>query len=351
VKRAAFAVPGDLDTPTGGYAYDKRIIAELRALGWEIEVIDLGHSFPKPDAASRELALAKLLAVAEGSPIVIDGLAFGVMADEARQLGARNPLVALVHHPLALESGLDDATAHALLDSERGSLSHVSATIVTSEPTAEIVNRDYKVSRDRIVVVRPGVDRVAARARTASNTGVVDLLSVGSITPRKGYGILIEALAGLKPLSWRLTIAGDTTRHAAAVAGLEADIARFCLGGRVTLESAVTGASLARLYAAADVFVLASLFEGYGMVFGEAIAYGLPVVATAVGAANEVVPPDAGILVPPGDVKALRDALRGVIESVDVRMRMAEGARGASLRLPEWRQSAFAFAQVLEKLT
>ena len=86
VKRVAFAVPGDLDTPTGGYAYDKRIIAELRALGWQVDVIDLGSAFPYPDAATRAAALAKLQSAAEGQPIVVDGLAFGAMAEEAELL-------------------------------------------------------------------------------------------------------------------------------------------------------------------------------------------------------------------------------------------------------------------------
>ena len=350
MKRAAFAVPGDLDTPTGGYAYDKRIIAELGALGWEIEVIDLGSSFPNPDAQARELALGKLLAVPEGPPIVIDGLAFGVMAEEARRLSARNPLVALVHHPLALEAGIAAATAHAMRESERAALGHVRAVIVTSEPTGEIMARDYAVSTERLTVVRPGVDRIPPRAAATISTGAVDLLSVGSITPRKGYDSLVAALADLKSLPWHLTIAGDTTRNASACAQLKSDIACFGLDGRVTLKGAVTGAALADLYAAADVFVLASLFEGYGMVFGEAIAHGLPVVATAVGSASEIVPADAGILAPPGDVGALRNALRRVIENADVRLRMTEGARQAALRLPEWRQSARAFAQVLERL-
>jgi glycosyltransferase involved in cell wall biosynthesis len=350
VKRAAFAVPGDLDTPTGGYAYDKRIIAELRALGWEIEVIDLGSSFPNPDAAARELAYSKLTVVAAARPTVIDGLAFGAMAQEVRQLGQRNPLVALVHHPLALESGLDAVTAQALRESERSAFGHVRAVVVTSEPTAGIVAREYAVPPERITVVRPGVDRVAAAARRAKGD-TVNLLSVGSVTPRKGYEILIEVLASLKALPWHLIIAGDTTRNAAAFARLTADIARFGLQGRVSIAGALTGAELADLYGSADVFVLASLFEGYGMVFGEAIAHGLPVVATAVGAAAEIVPADAGILVAPGDANALRDALRQVIGNADARDRMAEGARAACLHLPEWRQSAIAFAEILERLT
>jgi glycosyltransferase involved in cell wall biosynthesis len=350
VTRAVFAVPGDLDTPTGGYAYDKRIIAELRALGWQIDVIDLGSSFPNPNAAVREIALARLLAMPKGFPIVVDGLAFGAMAEEAAMLRERNPLIALVHHPLALETGVDPAAARALRESERAALGCARAVIVTSEPTAEIVNRDYAVPADRIAVIRPGVDVPPHKPRRQDG-GNVHLLAVGSITPRKGYDVLIDVLASLRELPWRLTIAGDTTRNRTSFAQLQADVARLKLRDRVVVAGAVTGARLAELYADADVFVLASLFEGYGMAFGEAIAHGLPIVATTVGAASEIVPADAGLLVPPGDTHALRDALRRVIENADVRTRMAEGAREASKRLPQWRQSAMDFARVLERVT
>ena len=348
MKRAAFAVPGDLETPTGGYAYDKRIITELRALDWQIDVIDLGGAFPNPDRAARAAALAKLLATPEGRPIVIDGLAFGVMAKEAKLLRERNPLLALVHHPLALETGIDAETAHALRDSERAALGCTRSVIVTSQPTAEIVRRDYAVPSERIVAVRPGVDRLPVRARGSQNA-VVNLLAVGSITPRKGYDTLIEVLASLTELPWQLTIAG-ALRSQAALARLESDIARFHLQGRVVIAGAVAEARLTELYTNADVFVLASLFEGYGMVFGEAIAHGLPIVATAVGAAGDIVPADAGQLVAPGDASALREALRRVIEDADLRTRMADAARTASVRLPDWRQSAAQFASVLERL-
>ncbi len=350
MRRAAFAVPGSLDTPTGGYAYDKRIIEELRVLGWQIDVIDLGSSFPHPDGATRGVALAKLLALPEGRPIVIDGLAFGVMADEAKRLRARHPLLALVHHPLALETGIDAATAQAFHTSERTALGCTRSVIVTSAATAAIVASEYAVPEERIAVIRPGVDVVAHRARTRDDRGSVELLAVGSVTPRKGYDILLAALAGLKALPWRLTIAGDTTRNAAAFARLQMDIAEASLQDRVVVTGAVTGERLAGLYADADVFVLASLFEGYGMVFGEAIAHGLPIVASAVGAAQEIAPPDAGVLVAPGDACALGEALRRVIENVDVRRRMATASLDAAKNLPGWRQAAGQFAQVLEAL-
>lgn len=350
MTRAAFAVPGSLDTPTGGYAYDKRIIEELRALGWRIDVVDLGNGFPHPDVAARQTALERLLALPDGLPIVIDGLAFGAMTDEARSLRDRHPLVALVHHPLALETGIDATTAEELRASERTALGCARVVIVTSEPTATIVVRDYAVPRDRVTVIRPGIDRPVVSRQSRKHRHTVELLAVGAITPRKGYDRLIDALAGLKALPWRLTIAGDTTRNATALANLQDVMVQAQVKGRVVIAGAVSNEELARLYANADVFVLASQFEGYGMVFGEALAQGLPIVATTVGAAEEIVPPDAGILVAPNNVAALRDALRLVIEDAGARERMTIASQQGAERLPSWDQSARQFAATLESL-
>ena len=89
VKRVAFAVPGDLNTPTGGYAYDRRMIAELRKLGWQVDVIGLGDGFPRPDAATKAAARDKLAGVPKDCPIVVDGLALGVLPEAAKELHER----------------------------------------------------------------------------------------------------------------------------------------------------------------------------------------------------------------------------------------------------------------------
>src|SRR5919206_4430989 len=170
----AFAVPGDLATPTGGYGYDRRIIQELRELGWQVDVADIGDDFPFPSTAQRATALAMLSAVPVGCPIVLDGLAFGALP-EAGALRSRTPLVALVHQPLALESGLDAAQADVFRESERAALAAAARVVVTSEATGRIVNADYGVQSQRISVVRPGNDRMPP-AR-GSGDPVVRLLS------------------------------------------------------------------------------------------------------------------------------------------------------------------------------
>ena len=349
VKRLAFAVSGDLSTPTGGYAYDRRIITELEALGWNVERINLGEGFPWATKETRTTAEARLLMVPEACPIIADGLALGVLPEAARRLRANHRLVGLVHHPLALETGLSGAQADILRASEKAALAATKHVVVTSEPTAHRLVADYSVPQDKITVARPGNDVVAATP--GNRADVVQILSVGAVVPRKGFDVLVAALATLVDLKWHLTIAGDRSRDAKAAAQLDSDIARFRLGGRVTMLGAVSAQRIAELYAGADIFALASRFEGYGMAYSEAIAHGLPVIGTRVGAIPDTVPPEAGILVAPDDVAAFAQALRRLVANADERKRLAAGARTAAARLPSWQDSAKIVSRVLGALT
>ena len=348
VKHFAFAVPGDLTIPTGGYTYDRRIIGELHRLGWQIDVINLGDDFPWPSRETRASALELLRAIPEGRSIVIDGLALGVLPEAASELAARHPLVALVHHPLALESGLSAKRAEGLRLSERAALAAARGVVVTSAATARTLVADYGVPVKRIAVAVPGND--PAPLARGSKDGTVRLLSVGAVIPRKGFDVLLAALATLGGLPWRLTIAGDRTRDSICAARLDANIARRALSDRITMLGAVPPQRLTELYSAADIFVLASRFEGYGMAYTEAIAHGLPVVGTSAGAIPDTVPPGAGLLVEPDDACALAQALGRVIGDADERRRLTTIARAASGKLPTWHNSAQIFARAIEAL-
>jgi glycosyltransferase involved in cell wall biosynthesis len=285
-----------------------------------------------------------------GQPIIIDGLALGVLPEAAAELARRTPLLALVHHPLALEWGLSVQEATLLQRSERAALASARAVVVTSPATARIVASDYGVPADHITVARPGNDP-APQARANRSLGVPHLLSVGAIVPRKGFDLLVGALATLVGLPWRLTIAGDLTRDVTAAATLHSKIARHELTSRITVLGAVSTEQLAKLYDTADLFVLASYFEGYGMAYSEALAHSLPVIGTKAGAIPDTVPRDAGLLVPPGDADALAEALHCVLTDSALRQRMAAGAFSAARQLPTWLQSGTIFAGALESLT
>jgi glycosyltransferase involved in cell wall biosynthesis len=348
VRRVVFAVPGSLDTPTGGYAYDRRIVAELRQLGWDVECLDIGAGFPSPDEATRSAARSLLLKVPDGQPIVVDGLALGVLPDVAGEVASRHPLLGLVHHPLALEWGLSAERANALHGSEQAALGLVREVVVTSPATAKLVASDYGVPAGRITVARPGSD--PAPRSSGSRNEVPHLLSVGAVVPRKGFNVLVAALATLAELPWRLTIVGDLTRDPNEAARLQASISQLKLTGRIAALGAVPSKRLAGLYDEADLFVLASHFEGYGMAYAEAMSHGLPVIGTTAGAIPDTVPQGAGLLVAPGDAGELAGALRRVIADTELRRRLSDAALTAARTLPTWQQSAAIFATALEKL-
>jgi glycosyltransferase involved in cell wall biosynthesis len=343
VAAVTFAVPGSLDQRTGGYTYDRRVIAELRRLGCDVDVIDLGDGFPRPAPDTVNEVLPRLRRVPAERPIVVDGLALGVLPRAAQALRATHRVIALVHHPLALESGLTPEHAKALRDSERAALAAVRHVIVTSPATARILVADFCVPPEAITVALPGSERAAAVPK-APHDGI-NLLAVGAVVPRKGYDVLVEALGRLTDLDWQLVIAGDCTRDRDTAGDLATSVVRKRLSRRVRMAGAVGDEELDALHRDADVFVLASRYEGYGMAYAAAIAHGLPVVGTKSGAIPETVPDGAGILVAPEDVAALAAALRTMITDATLRERCMVAARSAPL--PTWEAAAHAFLRVL----
>jgi glycosyltransferase involved in cell wall biosynthesis len=315
-------------------------------LGWHVDVLDIGDSFPFPSASERAIAVEMLHDVPVGCPIVVDGLAFGTLP-EAGSLQTRTPLVALVHQPLALASALSPAQVDTFHHSECVALSAASGVVATSGTTSRILIDDYGVPPENVSVVPPGNDPVAQAP--GSRDGVVRLVSVGSVVPGKGYDVLIAALATIADLPWQLTIAGDLTRDAAAAAQLHADIEAHGLTGRVIALGAQAPDAVMELYLTSDIFVLASRFESYGMALAEAMAHGLPVVSTTAGAIPKTVPANAGLLVPPDDPIAFANATRRLVGDAAERRRLAANACAAAAQLPSWKDCARRFADALEK--
>jgi glycosyltransferase involved in cell wall biosynthesis len=338
------AVPGSIETRTGGYGYDRRIVAGLKEAGWDVRVAELDASFPAPTPAALAHAARTLAAIPDGRAVIIDGLALGAMPIEVEQERARLRLLAIVHHPLARETGLPALLAVKLEASERRALAAVRRIVVTSEGTARILAADYGVPEERVVVVEPGTDRSPLARGSGART--VHLVAVASIVPRKGHEVLVSALARLTVGPWRLTCAGSLERDPDTAARLVALIREKGLEDRVSLAGELAGSELDALYDAADVFVLPTFYEGYGMAVAEALARGLPIVSTATGAIAAIVN-GAGILVPPGDVEALATALSRIVASQELRGKMAGEARAIRVRLADWNDASRRMAEVV----
>lgn len=347
-RSLTFAYPGRLEMKTGGYAYDRRVIAGLADLGWTVRPLPLGDGFPFPSPDARAEAGKSLSGLPDGATVIVDGLAFGVLDDWAEREANRLAIIALVHHPLALETGLDADQQARFRASERRALSSASHIVVTSPMTAGELVRSYGVDEAKITIAVPGTDPVPERARRASGHPP-HILSIGTLIRRKGHDVLIAALKAVEDLDWTATIVGSRTLDPPTAAALERQIRDLGLGHRVALagECEDTGVFLAN----ADIFALASRYEGYGMVFAEALAHGLPIVACRAGAVPDVVPEDAGILAPVDDVAVFAAGLRQVLSDPDVYRRRAGAACRAGAVLPGWEVTARIIADSLEALS
>lgn len=330
---AAFAIPGDIATLTGGYIYERRLLLGLRALGHDVEHIELAASFPGASKVEMKATVARLKALDPGRGLILDGLVFGAV-EGLEDVTA--PIFAMVHHPLALETGLDPATRDHFYRTERHNLTLAHHVLVPSPHTASILQDQYAVSAERISIALPGTDKPVQQP---APTDPPLILSVGLQHPRKGHDVLLGSLAELSDLSWRCVIVGRAhdTDHAGMLARMVAELG---LSDRVTLAGTVSQDALETIYSQATVFALATRYEGYGIVFDEALVRGLPVVTCHTGAVPDTVPQDAGLLSAPDDPVAFAANLRQVLTNEELRMSLSQAALRAGNALPSWEDTA-----------
>jgi glycosyltransferase involved in cell wall biosynthesis len=342
----AFCIPGDIDLPTGGYRYDREVLARIAGQGVQTEHLGLGSGFPHPSDDDIARAFAVLRGVNTRSVLLIDGLALGALPPAA-VAALPHKTVALVHHPLGLEAGLTAQRSTHLMENERAVLAHMRHVIVTSPATKRILLQDFGLADRKVSIAEPGT----ARQHRATGTGQpLQVLAVGAVSPRKAYGHLVEAMASMTDVDWRLTIAGSLTLASDAVKALRTAIDGCGCADRITLTGALDEAQLAACFDRADVFAMSSLFEGYGMALTEALARGLPIVTSTGGAAAETVPDMAALKLPPGDATALSAALRKVMTDHAFRRRMADAAWAAAALLPTWDDTARDVADVIKSV-
>ena len=338
-------VPAPFSAVSGGYIYDRRLVEGLRALGQEVRVVELAGLHPFPDDVATDAARAALAEIPAGARIVIDGLGLPAFLPFADELIKRSS-TALIHHPTALEPGAPASQREALKAAERVLFSACARIITTSSPTARDLPEDFGVDPARISVVEPGTDP-APRAMGSAGPGCA-ILSVGLLVPRKGHDVLLHALARLTDLEWSLAIAGDASRDPVHADGLRALATELGIAQRIRLLGALPDAALEAEYARADLFALATRYEGYGMAAAEAMARGLPLAITAGGAIAEIVPQDAAVVAAVDDHNALSRAMRRPIFDTALRADMAEASWRAGQALPRWPDRATAFLKALD---
>ncbi|NBD96155.1 MAG: glycosyltransferase [Gammaproteobacteria bacterium] len=344
-------VPGDPDQRTGGYLYDARAVQELRRLGWTVRVVGLDGRFPETDERARGHLLAALAALPDGARALIDGLALGGAPEAAEAHADRLRISALVHHPLADETGLPDRLQRHFLATERRALAACRLIVVTSRFGARRL-RELGLSGIEPVVAEPGVDPAplagpVERWRAGNTPTGTALLCVASLTPRKGQEVLIQALATLKDRDWSLELAGSDQRDPAYAARIESLIARQGLADRIRMLGELDHDALNVAYGRAEVVIVPSHYEGYGMVVTEALARGLPLITTQGGALAETVPPDCSLRVDPSDPAALGGALARWLDDERVRSSLYRQALARRRALPSWAETGRRLAAAL----
>ncbi|MGY1739518.1 MULTISPECIES: glycosyltransferase family 4 protein [unclassified Blastococcus] len=344
----AFVVPAGIDDParvSGGNRYDRAVRDDLRAAGWPVAEIPVEGGRPRPDGAARTALARALDALPDGALVLVDGLVASGAAAVLVPRAARLRLVVLVHMLFGEEAAGAERVPAA---EEAAVLAAARAVVTTSGWTRARLLELHGPAAGRVHVARPGTEPAPAAPGTPAGGR---LLCVGTLSPLKGQDLLLAALAGLAGPPWRCTLVGRADRDPAFAAALERRVAAAGLAGRVRLTGPAPPAALARAYAAADLLVVPSRAEAYGMVAAEALAAGVPVLAAAVGGLPEAVGRTAagvpGLLVPPGDPAALAGALARWLGDADLRARLRAAAMERRAALPGWRETGAAVRRAL----
>jgi glycosyltransferase involved in cell wall biosynthesis len=343
----------DPGRPSGGNIYDQRVCAGLATSGWDVRITTVAGAWPTGDnGAGLTQALA---AIPDGETVLIDALIASPSAAQLLPHAQRLRVVVLLHMPLA--TALDGCRNGAAQRSERAVLAAAAGVVVTSEWTRHQALSGFSVSADRVRVARPGADHADVASRP-SGVPPADghLLCVAALAPHKGQDLLIEALAGLVETDWDCVLVGPLDREPAFTDRVRALIRQYRLEQRVRLAGVLTGAALNRAYAIADLLVVPSRSETYGIVVTEALAHGLPVLAAGVGGLPEALgfAPDGsrpGRLVALDDPAALTSALAHWLYDEPDRQQMRAAAFQRRSTLPRWTDTIRELAAALHAVS
>ncbi len=348
---AALLTLGDPGRLTGGYLYHRRIAALAPRYGVRLEFV----SFPERPFPLAAVDARRVLRQAHrrgAQVLVLDSIAAAYLGPWLALRDLDRPLVAMLHQP---PGGIDHGPLRRAVQARLDRLAYARASrlLVASESlAAQLVAAG--MPRGLIEVVSPGRDVAAAPAAPARDLRQgrrAAFLCVGNWVPRKGIHDLLAAFARVPADAGTLHLVGDDRADARYAAWVRRRLAQPDLAGRVVVHGPVAAEEVAAFYAAADVFVLPSVIEPYGTVYGEAMALGLPVVGWRSGNLPYLAADgEEGLLLPPGDVAGLARALELLSRDEGLRRRLGVAARRRALAWATWDESAAAFCRAVREV-
>jgi len=335
---------GSLDTLSGGYLYDRQVVRYLESLGDTVEIISLPwRNYGRHLGDNFSVHLRPWLANANLDVLIQDELNHPSLLMVNRMLARRRPypVISLVHHLRCSEQ--HPALANRLYRwIETRYLRSVDGFIFNGRTTQATVEALAGSGRPSVVAYpagdhRPTVVTPDQIDRRAAEPGPLRILFVGNLIPRKGLHTLLDALISLPKGSWRLEVVGGVNPSDGYTKSILAKIQKAGLGKQVQLLGTLGNPDLPKALARSHLLAVPSQYEGFGIVYLEALAAGLPVIASSAGAAHEIVTPgETGFLVNPGDAAAIAAVIAALHTDRNLLVRMGHAAQARYATHPTW---------------
>ena len=337
--KLGFLIYGSLDTLSGGYLYDRKLVDFLRDRGDSVEIISL----PWRNYAAH-LSDNLYFRLPHDLELLIQDELNHPSLIWANAQPHPYPIISLVHHLRSSEQrpGWQNWIYHQV---ERHYLNSVDGFIFNSQTTKRVVSRFVK-SRKPEIIACPPTDRfgypmtekdVIARAQ---ETGSLRLLFLGNIIHRKGLHILLDAISR-KNLDISLNIIGGTTAEEKYAEAMQLKVKRSNMEAKIKFHVPMNQDDLANKLKSTHVLVVPSSYEGFGIVYLEGMAFGLPAIGTTAGAASEIITNgETGFLIEPGDSNALVERLSLLSQDRDLLAQMSVNALERYHQQPTWDETA-----------
>jgi len=340
-----FLIPGDIDTLSSCYIYDKRLVEGLKKKGHDVEVYRLGDDFPFPSEDSLNHCHKVIKSIPSAEPIIIDSLAFGTIPSILKEVSATNPIVALIHLPLSMDPNYSAYQRTLFTSPEMEAFSLATKFVVSSEYTFEIL-LNLGIEAHKINLIIPGIDHFPQKKNYPEKPA--KLLSIANLCRSKDHAILVRALTALKDKDWVLHCYGNLDMDRDCLADFQAMIRKNSLQKKILVHATISGKELSDAYLDADLFVHPSDFEIYGMALAEALAHGIPVIASTGGGICKTVPAKMGQFFKPSDVYGLQSILEELFENPDVYKKLYTQALTFAKNAQTWEKSADLFEEAIK---